>query len=53
MARTITYLTELAVGVVCLGAGTGLIRRGPRMAGLLLGVAGVAAVVHAMVRLPG
>jgi hypothetical protein len=41
---------ELAVGVACLIAGAGLIRRpGPPWAGILLVIAGLAATLHAVV----
>jgi hypothetical protein len=52
MARALTYVVELLVGVGCLVAGAAALR-GPRArwVGVVLGVAGVAAIVHALVEL--
>jgi hypothetical protein len=52
VADTVTYAIEAAVGIACLLAGGTVWRRsGPGFAAVLLGVAGVAAVVHAVVSL--
>jgi hypothetical protein len=46
----VTYAIEAAVGAACLLAAVGTWRRpGLRVAAVLLGVAGLAAVVHAAV----
>lgn len=50
MAETATYLTELGVGIACLAMAFAAWRRS-RAVGVILGVAGVAAAVHALVRL--
>jgi hypothetical protein len=49
-ADLLTDITELAVGVACLGAGPFAWRRA-RWLGVLLVVAGFAAVVHAIASL--
>jgi hypothetical protein len=49
---TVTYAIEAAVGVACLVAAAGIWRRSRLgIAVVLLGLAGVAAVVHAVVSL--
>ena len=52
MGKTLTYVTELLVGFGCLAAAVAT-ARSPRLRwlALVLGVAGVAAVVHAIVEL--
>ena len=52
MGQTLTYVTELLVGLGCLVAAVAA-ARGPRLRwlALVLGVAGVAAIVHAIVEL--
>jgi peptidoglycan/LPS O-acetylase OafA/YrhL len=52
MGQTLTYVTELLVGLGCLAAAVAT-TRGPRLRwlALVLGVAGVAAIVHAIVEL--
>ena len=48
----IVFVIELAVGAGCLTAGAGVARSGTsRLLGLVLGVAGLAAVVHAGIAL--
>lgn len=52
MARAPTYVVELLVGLGCLVAGAATLRgTRARWAGVVLGVAGVAAIVHALVEL--
>jgi hypothetical protein len=51
-ADLVTDLTEMAVGLACLGAAPFAWRRA-RWLGVLLAVAGLAAVVHAVVSLAG
>jgi hypothetical protein len=53
VARTVTYLVELLVGLACLGLAIGSWRhRGAlRVAAVLFAVAGVAAVAHAVLEL--
>lgn len=52
MAGVVTYVIEAAVGVACLIAASSIRRRpGLRVWSALLGVAGVAAVVHAALSL--
>ena len=52
MGQTLTYVTELLVGLGCLVAAVAT-ARGPRLRwlALVLVVAGVAAIVHAVVEL--
>ena len=52
MAGALTYVVELLVGLGCLVAGAATLR-GPRTrsVGVLLLVAGIAAIVHALVEL--
>ena len=53
MVRALTYIVELLVGLGCLIAGAAILpSRRTRWVGLLLLVAGVAAIVHAIVELP-
>ena len=54
MDQTLTYVTELLVGLGCMVAAVATART-PRLRwlALVLGVAGVAAVVHAIVELVG
>jgi len=48
----VTYAIEAAVGVACLAAAAGIWRRSRLgVAAVLLGIAGVAALVHAVVSL--
>ncbi|HEV8057381.1 MAG TPA: hypothetical protein VGQ01_02675 [Actinomycetota bacterium] len=49
MAQTLTYVTELLVGLGCLVAAVATARL--RWLALVLGVAGVAAIAHAIVEL--
>jgi hypothetical protein len=51
VTQALTDLTELAVGIACLVGGLAAWRRGPRWLGVLLAVAGVAAIAHALVSL--
>ena len=52
MARSLTYLTELAVGLGCVVAAVATARsRRLRWLSLVLAVAGAAASVHAIVEL--
>jgi hypothetical protein len=51
VTRTLTDLIELAVGLACLIGAVGAWRRGLRVLGVLLAVAGAAAVAHALVSL--
>lgn len=53
MARTATYVTELLVGLVCLGLAVPLWRRpgAMRATAVVFAVAGVAAIIHAAVEL--
>lgn len=52
MARALTYVVELLVGLGCLAAGVATLRGSrTRWLGVLLLVAGVAATVHALVEL--
>jgi hypothetical protein len=51
VARTLTDLTELAVGLACLIGAVAAWRHGPRWLGALLAVAGAAAIAHAVVSL--
>ena len=53
MSGDVTYWIELAVGAGCLAAAAGALRAGgrTRWVGLVLVVAGVAAVAHALVAL--
>jgi hypothetical protein len=51
VTRTLTDLTELAVGLACLVGAVGAWRRGLRWLGAPLAVAGVAAIAHALVSL--
>ena len=52
MGQTLTYLTELLVGLGCLAAAVAT-ARSPRLRwlALVLGVAGVTAIVHAIAEL--
>ena len=52
MGQTLTYVTELLVGLGCLSAAVAS-ARSPRLRwlALVLSVAGVAAIVHAIVEL--
>jgi hypothetical protein len=50
MARTVTYVVEVAVGLACFGAAAGAWRRS-RVLGAVLVVAGLAATVHGIVAL--
>jgi uncharacterized membrane protein len=52
MGQTLTYVTELLVGLGCLVAAVAT-ARGLRLSwlALVLGVAGIAAIVHAIVEL--
>jgi hypothetical protein len=52
MAQTLTYVTELLVGLGCLAAAVAT-ARGRRLGwlALVLGVAGSAAIIHAIVEL--
>jgi uncharacterized membrane protein len=52
MGQTLIYVTELLVGLGCLAAAVAT-ARGPRLRwlALVLGVAGVAAIVHAIAEL--
>jgi hypothetical protein len=50
VARTTTYAIEIAVGLACLGAAVGTLRRS-RWLGAALIVAGLAAIVHGIVAL--
>ena len=52
MGQTLTYVTELLVGLGCFVAAVAT-ARGPRLRwlALVLGVAGVAAIVHAIAEL--
>ena len=52
MGQTLTYVTELLVGLGCVAAAVAT-ARGPRLRWLVLvlGVAGVAAIVHAIAEL--
>ena len=52
MGQTLTYVTELLVGLACVIAGAAT-ARSPRLRwlALVLGVAGVAAIVHAIAEL--
>ena len=54
MGQTLTYVTELLVGLGCLAAAVAT-ARGPRLRwlALVLGIAGVAAIVHAIADLVG
>jgi peptidoglycan/LPS O-acetylase OafA/YrhL len=54
MGQTLTYVTELLVGLGCLSAAVAT-ARSPRLRwlALVLGVAGVAAIVHAIAELVG
>jgi peptidoglycan/LPS O-acetylase OafA/YrhL len=54
MGQTLTYVTELLVGLGCLSAAVAS-ARSPRLRwlALVLGVAGVAAIVHAIADLVG
>ena len=54
VSETATYAIELAVGVGCVVAAIpSLRRRGLRWLGAVLLVAGIAAIVHATIRLSG
>lgn len=53
MARTATYLIELAVGLACLGGAIGSWRRRAWAIALVLAAAGLAATAHAVLRLAG
>ena len=52
MGKTLTYVTELLVGLGCVAAAVAT-ARSPRLRwlALVLGVAGVVAIVHAIVEL--
>jgi hypothetical protein len=50
VARTTTYVVEIAVGIACLGAAWGAFRRS-RWLTVALVVAGLAATVHGTVAL--
>jgi hypothetical protein len=52
MGQTLTYVTELLVGLGCLAAAVAT-AGGPRLRwlALVLGVAGIAAIVHAIAEL--
>jgi peptidoglycan/LPS O-acetylase OafA/YrhL len=54
MGQTLTYVTELLVGLGCLAAAVAT-SRSPHLRWLafVLGVAGVAAIVHAIAELVG
>jgi peptidoglycan/LPS O-acetylase OafA/YrhL len=53
-SETITNVVELAVGLGCLAAGVGAWRRRPlRWVAVLLLVAGLAAVAHAVASMAG
>jgi uncharacterized membrane protein len=52
MTRALTYVVELLVGLGCLIAGAASFRgSGTRWLGVVLLVAGIAAIVHALVEL--
>jgi len=51
MAQTLTYVTELLVGLGCLVVAVATARPRLRWLALVLGVAGVAAIAHAIVEL--
>jgi hypothetical protein len=51
VARTLTDLTELAVGLACLIGAVAAWRHGHRWLGALLAVAGAAAIAHAVASL--
>jgi hypothetical protein len=52
VSDTVTYAIEAAVGIACLLAAGGTWRRpGLRLAAVVLGIAGVAAVAHAAISL--
>ena len=52
MARTVTYVVELLVGLGCVIAGAASLRGSrTRWLGVVLLVAGVAAIVHALAEL--
>lgn len=48
MPQLATDLIELAVGGACLAAAVAVWRRGLRVVGAVVGVAGLAAIVHAV-----
>jgi hypothetical protein len=53
MLRAVTYAIELAVGLACAVGAAATLRRGSRMLGVVLALAGAAAMVHAIVALGG
>ena len=54
MGQSLTYVTELAVGIGCMVAAVTTVRsRRLRWLALVLAVAGAAAIVHAIVELAG
>ena len=54
MGQSLTYATELAVGLGCMVAAVATVRgRRLRWLALVLAVAGAAAIVHAIVELAG